>query len=508
MLAKLLRHLSRRLPVVVTLHQPSNDVLSQFDILLLLKPGGMLSFYGGFTDAARFFLSLPARFPSALGSLKLAEPQEGENLSDFVLGALKVISQRETPAHTRTVSNGDKPNGRDAQVFSCRDAFLHSSYSLPLLQALQHIHGESVRPVTQPLIEEQQQVAKVAPIVSTGPGGSLPAIPLPSKMLRSSTFSASTGEEGGLRTVIHELWLSYRELFKRHARTTWRSRRSFFLRYFTCTVYGFVTGTLFYQLSLGQQGAAARLSFLYFICRFSLFSANLKLPGVFSTRVLMFRETSAQMYSTWTYALSRTLVDLPWVLLEMFIFSTIVYFAAGLSLARDGLLYALLFCTLVLNRISSLGFIELVGAITPNIELAQSLQTAINMILMLFSGFFIPVSSVPRGWRWMNYVSPYYYAIRFLSHNEASQLSEFTCAADERVAIPSGYNTCPVTATMLASGEKCNLQCGTELLQVYSIPIEPQDGYLTQDICILLLFACAYPLLAAVALRYVNFVKR
>jgi len=500
LIARLMRKLSRRLPVVVTVHQPSNDVLAQFDVLLLLKAPGILAFYGAFDDAARFFLEMPSRYPATLGGVKLTEPNEGDNLADFVLGALKDISQ-----------GGRKSGGKDgaapdehAEVFSCLDAFLHSRYSVPLLQALQAIHGDEVRAFTEPLLAEQAAASPNAR--SNSDGSVMAAVPLPSKSLRATASSSAAAHESP--NPLRALWLTYRELFRRHALTTVRSRRSLFLRLFTCTFYGFATGTLFYQLQLGQQGAAARLSLFYFFCRFSLFSGNLKLPGVFSTRVMLLRETSSRMYSTWSYAFARTLIDLPWVLVEMFIFSIIVYFTSDMSTARDGRLYALMYCTLLLNRVASLGFIELIGALTSTVELAQSLQTALNMMFMLFSGYFIPVTSTPQGWRWMNYLSPYYYAIRFIAHNEASQIDAFTCDEDQRVALPDNYDRCPVSQYMRDTDTKCNLQCGAELLDAYSIPVEPKDGYLSEEIGILLLFACAYPILAATALRFVNFVKR
>ena len=269
-------------------------------------------------------------------------------------------------------------------------------------------------------------------------------------------------------------------------------------------------GTLFYQLSLDQKAATSRISFIYFVARFSLFSGNLKLPGVFGSRVMLAREAGCGMYSRLVYAAARSVADLPWILLEMLFFTTIVYWTAGMSDARAGGLYGLMYVVLVIDRILSIGFIELMGALTPTIELAQSLQTAVNMLFMLFSGFFIAVDAIPRGWRWMTYFSPYYYVIRFLANNEYGELPELQCAVHDRVAMPGGlaaYTTCPLTDLMRTSGTKCPFQCGAEVLVQYSIPTS-SPASLTQDLGILILWAFAYPILAAVALKFVNFIKR
>jgi ABC-type multidrug transport system permease subunit len=512
LLARLLRTLSRRLLIVCTIHQPSNAVLAQFDVLLLVKPPGTLAFYGPFDLAARFFQQLPARFPAQLGDVHIGAPALADNLADMVLGALKVVSKLE----------GEAPQSEDKAVapFSCRDAFLHSPFSQPLLRALVHVHGEKAiseagLPAPAPSAPRNDGTEKEHKQSESDFAGVDFAIPLPprSKLqaggekrgLDGSSPSSSSGAAGATwSAALRSQWFAFRELLRRFAVSTVRARRSFTLRFFTCIVYGFVTGTLFYQLQLGQKAAASRISFIYFAARFSLFSGNLKLPGVFSTRVMMFRETTTRMYSPLAYAAARSVADLPWVAIEMLLFGVIVYFFSGLQ--SDGQLFGLFYLVLLLDRLISIGFIELVGALTPTIELAQSLQTAINMLFMLFSGFFIAVQAIPRGWRWMTYLSPYYYVIRFLANNEYTRIDEFRCADDQRVAVPLGYDTCPVTAAMRDSDSKCPLQCGAEVLQLYSIP--QQSGFLYEDLGILILFALAYPILAALALRFVNFIRR
>lgn len=517
LIARLLRQLSRRLLIVCTIHQPSNAVLAQFDVLLLVKPPGTLAFYGPFDQAARFFQQLPARFPAQLGDVHFAAPAPADNLADMVLGALKVVSKLE----------GEAPASKDgaAAPFSCRDAFLHSAYSQPLLRALADVHGEKA------IVEADLPAPSSAPAPGPVPAprndgpakehkepesdvaGADFVIPLPPhSMLRGGEKSASDGSPPSSSTAaaaswsssVRSQWFAFRELLRRFAVSTVRARRSFTLRFFTCTVYGFVTGTLFYQLQFDQKDAASRISFIYFAARFSLFSGNLKLPGVFSTRVMMFRETNTRMYSALAYAAARSIADLPWIAIEMMVFGVIVYFCSGLQ--SDAQLFGLFYLVLLLDRLISIGFIELVGALTPTIELAQSLQTAINMLFMLFSGFFIAVQAIPRGWRWMTYLSPYYYVIRFLANNEYTRIDEFRCADEQRVAIPAAYDTCPVTAAMRDSGSKCPLQCGAEVLQQYTIPQQP--GFLYEDLGILILFAAAYPIMAALALRFVNFIRR
>ena len=263
MLARLLRSLSRRLLVIVTVHQPSNAVLAQFDVLLLVKAPGELAFYGPFRGAAEFFRGLPHRFPAQLGDVRVPTPHPGDNLADIVLGALKVVAKRETNCNGG--SNGreetnDKqaasssPPSSDEPPFNCRDAFLHSSYARPLMRALVSIHGEEAAAKQFALRHSQQQQRNQS---SSSAASSAAAenkegeyeftIPLPPNL--SSTANAAavavasplSSSSSNASSAWRPLYLCFRELMRRFFLSTIRAQRSFFLRFFTCLFYGFVT---------------------------------------------------------------------------------------------------------------------------------------------------------------------------------------------------------------------------------------------------------------------------
>lgn len=238
-------------------------MLAQFDVLLLVKPPGELAFYGPFNGAAEFFRGLPSRFPKQLGDIRVPTPQHGDNLADIVLGALKVVAKRETNGASANGSNGRERNesiAADAAAapsqllsdheapFNCRDAFLHSPYARPLMRALVSLHGEgAAKQFALPLSQKRNQSPASAAEAEKKESEHEFTIPLPPKLSSttapSSPIALSSSDASAFPPTPSwwPLFLCFRELMRRFFLSTIRAHRSFFLRFFTCLVYGFVT---------------------------------------------------------------------------------------------------------------------------------------------------------------------------------------------------------------------------------------------------------------------------
>ncbi len=455
--------LSASIPVICTIHQPSQQVVSLFDAILLLKKGGQVAYFGPVSQSQAYFDSVRA----AHADSGVLPREEGENIADYSLNAVDTLSRGpyadqvatwflQSPWGVRAFENLAAPDG----VSSSHGVGAPGEQRVP----------DAARESASTTLPQQQQL--------------------------------SAGKAGYSRSYSVQLRL----LVTRFFLTSLRNRRNWLSRFLTALIFAFVTGTLFAQLGDSQVDAVDRLNLVYFSVRFSLFSGNLKLPGVFSIRVMYLRERQSRMFSPETFLLGRVLADVPFILLEMLLYTLLVYFTVGLTLARNGVYYGLYYLVFILNRMASIGFIEMVGTASASIETAQSVQAAANMVFMLFSGFFIPRQQIPPYWIWLYYLSYFNWPVALLTAEELDHDTVFTCSAESAINITAGYNTCPFTTSMLATHQKCPIQCGNDLLEQYGIQYD--TGSLILDFVMVCVFAIVFRVATVVLLRSVNHVQR
>eukprot|EP01126_Amoeba_proteus_P027056 TRINITY_DN2681_c0_g1_i7.p1 TRINITY_DN2681_c0_g1~~TRINITY_DN2681_c0_g1_i7.p1 ORF type:complete len:151 (+),score=32.69 TRINITY_DN2681_c0_g1_i7:433-885(+) len=77
-----------------------------------------------------------------------------------------------------------------------------------------------------------------------------------------------------------------------------------------------------------------------------------------------------------------------------------------------------------------------IGAVSPNMQIAQILAPISLVLFMLFGGFFLNLSSIPVYWVWMKQISFFKYTYEILVKNELSGL-EFQCTSPYN-CIPNG----------------------------------------------------------------------
>ena len=365
--AVIMKSLSAELPVICTIHQPSQQIVDLFDTILLLGKGGKQCYYGPVRDLIKYLHKID-------DTLKYDETM---NTVDVALNTVDKLSA-----------------STDCDL---TQLYVQSDYCKPVLQFLSKSHQ---------LQAEHQQLLSGYNNAENHP-------------IDQSSYQISTSE------YVATWYMQCYELTYRFFISDVRVRRNWISRFTTALVFGFLTGTLFYQLGYATQDNLQRLSLIYFSSRFALFSGNLKMPPVFNLRNLYFRETSSKYYTASAYYVARSIADLPFVVVEMLIYSPLVYFTSNLLYAPAGqgaAQFILFYVIMMLNRISSLSFIEMIGQASATIEGAQAVQATFNMIFMLFSGFFIPSTSIPYYWLWIYYISNFNYPIALLSINQLTRI--------------------------------------------------------------------------------------
>ncbi|CAL5065164.1 unnamed protein product [Urochloa decumbens] len=127
-------------------------------------------------------------------------------------------------------------------------------------------------------------------------------------------------------------------------------------------------------------------------------------PIITMERVVFYRERASGMYSSMAYVIAQIAVEIPYMFIQVFIFSAIVYPMVGFELTVTKFFWFVLYMMLSFIDFTLYGM--MVVALTPNEEIAAILSFLIFMIWNIFAGYIIPRKMIPAWWRWMYWADP------------------------------------------------------------------------------------------------------
>lgn len=126
-------------------------------------------------------------------------------------------------------------------------------------------------------------------------------------------------------------------------------------------------------------------------------------------RPVFLREYAAGQYGVVAYFVSKTIIELPVILLSSALQFLVCYWIMGLK----GEFFALVLVAWLL-AITSAGLALVVGCGVASVEKGMQLAPLVLLPQMLFSGLFVPVNSIPVSLRWVQYICPLKYAVNLM----------------------------------------------------------------------------------------------
>jgi ABC-type multidrug transport system ATPase subunit/ABC-type multidrug transport system permease subunit len=126
-------------------------------------------------------------------------------------------------------------------------------------------------------------------------------------------------------------------------------------------------------------------------------------------RPVFLREYAARQYGVVPYFVSKTLVEMPVILVAAALQFLVSYWLMGLQGN-----FLLLVIVSWLLAITSSALALIVGCGVASVEKAIQFGPLVLLPQMLFSGLFVPINSIPTSLRWVQYVCPLKYAINVL----------------------------------------------------------------------------------------------
>lgn len=174
-------------------------------------------------------------------------------------------------------------------------------------------------------------------------------------------------------------------------------------------------GLCFYgSLNLDQLGIQAVQGAIFIIISENTFHAMYAVVSVFPNEFPIFiRERKSGLYSIFQYYTGNVLGMLPGLLVEPIAFVCIFYFLVGFQSTLSGFLTTCLVTVLVINVATACGYFF---SVTFNsVAFGMAYLVPFDYILMITSGVFIKLSTLPWYLQWLKFMSWFMYAAESMS---------------------------------------------------------------------------------------------
>lgn len=214
-------------------------------------------------------------------------------------------------------------------------------------------------------------------------------------------------------------------------------------------------GSLFYGQPTNTEGAFSRGGTLFFSILFLGWLQLTELMKAVSGRVVIARHRDYAFYRPSAVSVARVIADFPLILVQVILFTIIMYFMTNLD--RDVSKFFIYFLFVYTSTISITALYRMLAALSPTIDDAVRFSgTALNL-LIIYTGYAIPKPTLitQKIWfGWLYYINPISYSFEATVTNEFYKRS-MPCAPEQLVpqgpSIQRQYQGCAVSGSTVGS---------------------------------------------------------
>ncbi|KAI3993447.1 hypothetical protein MKX01_002460 [Papaver californicum] len=234
--------------------------------------------------------------------------------------------------------------------------------------------------------------------------------------LASSSASNHSSPTSMISTSVNPFWVEFFVLTKRSLKNSSRMLEVLGARLVPMILTCLVIASIFWQLDISSKGAQERLGCFGFLIVIAYFSCGDALPLLFQERCILCRETAYDAYRYSSYVLSKTVTEMPSLIILSLAITITTFWAVGLAGGFHG--YLFFFVTILASFWAGSSLIAFISAVVPHIMLGYAIVLLSLGFFFLFSGVFINRDRIPWYWIWLHYLSLLKYPFEGVMQNE------------------------------------------------------------------------------------------
>ncbi len=181
-------------------------------------------------------------------------------------------------------------------------------------------------------------------------------------------------------------------------------------------IVGAIAGSLFSNIA--KTDVATMNGFLFNTLLFSALGSVALLPILYAQKAVFYKMKDELFCPTWTFTLSQVVSLIPLQIIETILYTTIVYWAAGLSEETDGSRFFVFNLMSFMYAMVIAQIFRLISAVIAAPSGALPMAGVVLLIMILFSGFIQPKSLISNGWIWFYWINPTAWGLKAVTLNE------------------------------------------------------------------------------------------
>ena len=142
-------------------------------------------------------------------------------------------------------------------------------------------------------------------------------------------------------------------------------------------------------------------------------------------------------------------MDIPLVLVQVFIFDVVVYFMAGLARTASQFFISLLLLWMI--TMTMYAFFRSLGSLVRSLDVATRVTGLAIQIFIVYTGYVIPPSKMRPWFKWLIWINPVQYGFEALMSNEFYNLD---IACEPPYLVPQGPGASPQYQSCTVQGSK------------------------------------------------------
>ncbi|KAH7080571.1 ABC-2 type transporter-domain-containing protein [Paraphoma chrysanthemicola] len=199
-----------------------------------------------------------------------------------------------------------------------------------------------------------------------------------------------------------------------------------------------IIASIFYNLPAATSSFFKRGGLLFMMVLLNAFGSMLEIMSLYAKRTIVEKHNRYALYHPSAEAMSSMIIDMPYKITNAIIVNSTLYFMANLRREAGPFFYFLLVAFTMMMSMSM--FFRLFASMTKTIEQALAPSSIILLLLVMYTGFAIPVQYM-RGWAsWLRWLNPVAYGFESVMVNEFNG-REFECSQ----FVPSGPSYANIT---------------------------------------------------------------